>query len=65
MRPPENEPNPEELQELLNQEERGILERADVPDDVKSEVNERLERHDDEELEEEIEDEIPPDRRWR
>jgi hypothetical protein len=64
MRPPENEPSPEELQHLLDEEERGILKRADVPDDVKSEVSERLERSDEDDLEEELEDETPPDRRW-
>ena len=60
MRPPENEPDSQELENLLDDEERALLDDPSVPDDVKSEVNERLERWSDEELEEEIEDEPPP-----
>ncbi|HYL27112.1 MAG TPA: hypothetical protein VEW74_04700 [Candidatus Nitrosotalea sp.] len=63
MTTPDNEPNAEELEKLRDDEERRLLERPDVPDDVKAEVIERLERFEDEELEDEIEDEPPPDRR--
>jgi hypothetical protein len=63
MRPPHDEPDSEELEELLDGEDRGLLERPDVPDDVKSEVNERLERFGDELLEDETEDGPPPDDR--
>ena len=44
MRPPENEPDSEETGSLHEREERDLLKRPDVPDDVKSEVDERLER---------------------
>jgi hypothetical protein len=60
MRPPENEPDSEELENLLDDEDRRLLEKPDVPDEVKSEVSERLERWHDEELEVELEDEPPP-----
>jgi hypothetical protein len=60
MRPPENEPDSQELETLLDDEDRALLENPNVPDDVKSEVAERLERLHDEDLEEEIEDEPPP-----
>jgi hypothetical protein len=62
MRPPDNEPDPEELAKLRDDEDRRLLDRPDIPDDVKSEVSERLERLEDEELEDELEDEPPPDR---
>jgi len=64
MTTPDNEPNAEELEKLRDEEDRRLLDRPDVPDDVKAEVNERLERLEDEELEDEIEDEPPPDRRY-
>jgi hypothetical protein len=64
MRPPDNEPSPEDLEKLRDEERRELLEKPDVPDEVKSEVTERLARLDDEELEDELEDELPPDRRW-
>ncbi len=60
MRPPDNEPGPEELESLFEDEERSLLENPAVPDDVKAEVTERLDRYGDEILEEEIEDEPPP-----
>ncbi|MBV8344750.1 MAG: hypothetical protein JO190_07125 [Candidatus Eremiobacteraeota bacterium] len=44
MRPPENEPGPEELRELLDEEESKLLDQPEIPDDVKSELTERLER---------------------
>jgi len=53
MRPPENEPDAKEIETLLDDEERGLLDRPDVPDDVKSEVTERLDRFQDEDLDEE------------
>jgi|GEM_PF-1823243 len=61
MTTPDNEPNAEELEKLRDDEDRRLLDRPDVPDDVKAEVNDRLERFEDEELEDEIEDEPPPD----
>lgn len=60
MRPPENEPDREELENLLDDEERALLDNPNVPDEVKSEVTERLERLHDEDLDGELEDEPPP-----
>ncbi len=60
MRPLDNEPDSEELQALLEDEERRILDNPIVPDDVKAEVTERLEHLEDELLEEETEDGPPP-----
>jgi len=51
MRSPQSEP--EETRNVLDEEERKLLDEPDVPDDVKSEVSERLERWHDEELDEE------------
>ncbi len=54
MTTPENDHDTEEFETLLDDEDRELLERPDVPDDVKAEVTERLERrHDEEELDEE------------
>jgi hypothetical protein len=54
MRPPENSANNDEFETLLDDADRELLERPDVPDDVKAEVTERLERrHDEEQLDEE------------
>jgi hypothetical protein len=50
MRPPENDSTTDEFETLLDDEDRELLERPDVPDDVKAEVTERLERRHDEEL---------------
>jgi hypothetical protein len=61
MRPPDNEPDSEEIETLLDDEDRRVLDRPDVPDDVKSEITERLERWREEELEDEIPDGPPPD----
>jgi hypothetical protein len=44
MRPPENEPDSEQIESLLDEEEQKLLDRPDVPDDVKSELTERIER---------------------
>jgi hypothetical protein len=63
MRPPDNEPDSQELEALLDDEDRQLLDNPTVPDDVKAEVTERLDRFSDEDLEEEIEDGPPPDRR--
>jgi hypothetical protein len=56
MRPPENEPDAEELEQLLDDEDRRLLDNPVVPDDVKSEVEERLDRWREEELEDETGD---------
>lgn len=51
MRPPENQRGSDEFGKLLDDEDRELLEKPDVPDDVKGDVTERLERrHDDAEL---------------
>jgi hypothetical protein len=57
MRPPEKEPERESLQD---DEDRALLDNPNVPDEVKSEISERLDRWHDEELEDEIEDGPPP-----
>ena len=56
MRPPHDEPDSEELESLLDDEDRGLLDNPSVPDDVKAEVTERLDRWRDEEIEEESEE---------
>ncbi len=53
MRPPEKNPNTDEFERLLDDEDRELLEKPDVPDDVKAEVTERLERRHEDELDEE------------
>jgi len=63
MRPPDNESNPHELESLVDAEDRALLDKPSVPDDIKAEITERLDRHRDEELAEEIEDGPPPDGR--
>jgi hypothetical protein len=63
MRPPDNEPDSEEIETLLDDEDRRVLERPDVPEDVKSEITERLDRWREEDLEEETQDGPPPDDR--
>lgn len=65
MRPLDNEPNSNEIETLLEDEERRILDNPIVPDEVKAEVTERLQHFEDELLEEETEDGPPPgDRRY-
>lgn len=54
MRPTDMEPGQEELEELLDGEERALLDDPNVPDDVKAEVRERLRRSQDAELEAEL-----------
>jgi hypothetical protein len=41
---PRHEPLPDEIERLLTDEERDTLSRANVPDDVRAEIFERLER---------------------
>lgn len=53
MKPPESKP---ERKNLLDDEDRALLDNPSVSDEVKSEVAERLERWHDEELEDEVED---------
>lgn len=60
MRPPDNDPGSNELDDLRDEEDRRLLDNPSVPDDVKSEVAEQLERHHDETVDEEIEDEPFP-----
>ncbi|HVA26557.1 MAG TPA: hypothetical protein VNF68_00120 [Candidatus Baltobacteraceae bacterium] len=58
MRPTDMEPKQEELEEFLDDEERGLLNDPDVPDDVKAEIRERLERFREEDLEVEQADDV-------
>jgi hypothetical protein len=51
MRPTDMEPNQEELESFLDDEERMLLDDAAVPDDVKTEIRERLERFRERDLE--------------
>ncbi|HVA33088.1 MAG TPA: hypothetical protein VNG31_03000 [Candidatus Baltobacteraceae bacterium] len=51
MRPTDPEPPPQELEALLTDEERRVLDGPDVPEDVKTEIFERLERRRTAELE--------------
>lgn len=44
MRPTDFEPKQEELEAFLDDEERKLLDDPDVPEDVKAEIWERLER---------------------
>lgn len=50
---PKHEPLPQELDRLLTDEERDTLSSASVPDDVRAEIFERLERRSQTEREEE------------
>lgn len=60
---PKHEPLPQELEGLLTDEERDALSRATVPDDVRAEIFERLERRSETEREEEqAEDRTDADR---
>jgi hypothetical protein len=60
MRPPLNEPDDQELEELVDDEDRDLLGKPDVPDEVKAEITERLDRFRDETYADEIEDGPPP-----
>jgi hypothetical protein len=57
MRPTGNEPPDEDLDALLSDEDRRTLERPDVPEEVKREIFERLERRRTAELEDRVLDE--------
>lgn len=60
---PEHEPLPQEFERLLTEEERDTLSRADVPDDVRAEIFEALERRKETQIEqEEAEDRTDRDR---
>ncbi len=56
MRPTDQEPTEEELDDLLTDEERRLLARDDLPDDIRAEIRDRLERRRIEELESELPD---------
>lgn len=51
MRTPENEPEQKDLESFLTDEERRALEDPAVPEDVKSEIAERLERFREQDME--------------
>lgn len=51
MRPPDNEPPQEEIEKTAAGEESKSLRNPNVPDDVKSEIEERLRRFGDEDVE--------------
>lgn len=51
MRPRDQEPVEGEIEKVLSDEERSVVRKRDVPDDVKSEVQERLERFEETDLE--------------
>jgi hypothetical protein len=57
MRPTGNEPPDDEESDLLTDEERRSLGDPNVPDEVKAEIFERIERHRTAEREEQILDE--------
>lgn len=44
MRPPDNEPVQAQIEMVVTDEERQALEDPDVPEEVKAEIVERLER---------------------
>jgi len=48
---PEDEPEQKEIESIVTDEERRALEDPAVPDDVKSEIAERLERYRERDLE--------------
>lgn len=54
MRPTDIEPEQGELEAYLDDEERGLLDDPEVPEDVKTEIRERLERFREEDLEAEL-----------
>ncbi len=53
MQPPENEPTQEEIDALLTGEERQVLDIPGVPDEVKAEIQDALERREEDDLEQE------------
>jgi hypothetical protein len=62
MQPIDTEPDQEELEEFLDDEERRLLDSPNVPDDVKAEVSERLERFRERDLEAERAEDARADR---
>jgi hypothetical protein len=54
MRPSDMEPQQQELEDLLDDEERRLLDDPGVPEDVKAEIQERLDRFRDQDLEAEL-----------
>lgn len=44
MRPPDEEPVQQQIEALVTDEERRALDNPNVPEDVKNEIRERLER---------------------
>jgi len=59
MRPTDQEPDQTELETMLDDEEQRVLDEPGVPDDVKSEIEERQERFADEDLEAELPEGTP------
>jgi len=53
MQSSENEPTQEEIDALVTGEDRQVLEIPSVPDDVKAEIQEQLERREDDDLDQE------------
>lgn len=53
MRPTDEEPDQPEIEKLLTGEERRLIEKPEVPEDVKAEILERLEGFDESDLERE------------
>ena len=53
MRPKDEEPDQPEIEKLLTGEERRLIEKPEVPEDVKAEILERLEGFDESDLERE------------
>lgn len=51
MRPTDFEPKQEELEAFLDDEESKLLDDAEVPEDVKAEIRERLERFREQDIE--------------
>lgn len=51
MRPNDTEPGTQEYETLVRAEEQELLADPNVPDEVKSEIEERLERFEERELE--------------
>lgn len=61
MRPIGNQPLPEELEELLDQQDLEVVEREDVPDERKVEVTNRIEVRRETEVEDSVADGPLPD----
>lgn len=53
MRSPDNEPEQTSIERLLTDEERRTLSQPDVPEEIKAEIMERLERFRESDLEDE------------